>query len=208
MIRINLLPTRISAKADKGKRSLLVAIATILILGLATYLFLHQPAATELAKLETLNEQLSKDIAAKKKRLEGDPKNLSYSALKAALAAEDSREKQIERLEAARVVPAHALRELGRILTPDKTPTMLNPNNARAFSSRWQPKDVWLIEFAETAGRFTVKAGAQSKHAATEFARRMSQSVHFDGIAMPEKSEKSERGVVFFSFVIQGRVIY
>src|SRR5207249_1665661 len=111
------------------------------------FLVFDQPKRSRLSDLRESNDQLTGEIAAKNKQLVGYPEQKKL--------AEEAKERarSINRLIAAKVVPANVLQELGEILTI-KGPTMTeemtkrtgtgvesDPN--RRYDLTWDPTHVW-----------------------------------------------------------------
>ena len=225
MIKINLLPQkrakRASAPSEGGQRELAIGIGSLVGAAALVFFVLDAPKRSKLRDLRDSNEQLQQDIAAKNKQLAGTDGQLSYAELKKS--AEDSKERQrsINRLIAAKVIPANVLHELGEILTTNHLPTMTeemakrtgngaesDPN--RRYDLAWDPSHVWLTGFTDNNGTFRLEGGAQGEVDITQLSKRMQASVYFDNVAPAQEERVSDResGIAYYKFTITGKVAY
>ena len=219
MIKINLLPQkrakRVSTPSEGGEREMAIGVASLA--GVAALLFfaVDQPKRAKLRELGDTNDQLQGDIAAKNKQLVG------YKELKAAADEAKERARSINRLIAAKVVPANVLQELGEILTPNHLPTMTeemakrtgngpesDPN--RRYDLAWDPTHVWVTGFSDKDGRFRLEGGAQGEVDITQLSKRMQASVYFDDIAQAQEERVFDKdsGIAYYQFMITGKVAY
>lgn len=211
MIRINLLTKRRAKRVDKGEQSLLVGFLIVAAAGLAVFLLIHRPLTQSIEDTKRTTSKLRQDI----KTLQAQ--TASYDDLKTTIAEAEKRMAAINALESARAVPAHVLFELGRILTPNRQPTMtedmaavVNSNANRELAPDWDPKHVWVTQFSENQGRFTLTGGAQSDGDMTQLALRLGASVYFDNVT-PEGGVETfdrEAGISYYQFTITGKVVY
>jgi Tfp pilus assembly protein PilN len=219
MIKINLLPQRRlksrAAAPDGAARPLAIGVISLAAAAVAIGVLVDRPRRAKLAELTESNAQLGRDIAAKKRQLEG------YAELKKADDEAAERFRSIQRLITAKVVPAHVLHELGEILSTGKYPTMTeemakrtgngpdsDPN--RRFQSDWDPSHVWLSGFTDTAGVFKLEGGAQTESDVTQLAKRLAASVHFLDVvpAGGERFADATTGASYYRFTITGKVAY
>src|SRR5688500_5721972 len=120
MIKVNLLPQRKARRAagsDAATKQFALGCAAVIGAAAAVFLLLDMPKRSKLSDLRTANTQLQGQIADKQRQLKG------YEELKKAEVLSKQRADSIDRLIAAKVVPAHVLHELGMVLT-NKGPTM------------------------------------------------------------------------------------
>ena len=159
MIKINLLPQKrakrsIHVGSDDGSREFLIGMGALAGVAFAVFLVFDQPKRSRINELAASNEQLQGDIQAKNKQLVG------YAELQKAADEAVERANSINRLNAARIVPANMLNELGEILTANHLPTMTeemarktgtgtdsDPN--KRFDFAWDPTHVWLTSIAD-----------------------------------------------------------
>ncbi|HET6611306.1 MAG TPA: PilN domain-containing protein [Kofleriaceae bacterium] len=215
MIRINLLPgkkvRRESAPPNQGTVTLIIGLAIIAVLAGGVYLFVHRPMAQEIAKKNRDNAKLTRENGVIKSRTK------DYAKLKAQLVTAEEQRTAIERLEAARSVPAWLLNELSTILTPGGVPTMTEETAAdvaadpnHAWLKGWDPKHVWIESFTEKEGKFSLSGGALSDADITQLALRLSASVYFTGV-VPAKADETvdqDSGITYYDFNITGTVRY
>lgn len=219
MIKINLLPQRRvkrAAGSDESARPLVIGIAALVAAGAAVAVVVDRPKRARLTELREANAQLQADIAAKNRQLVG------YTELKKAAEEAEERFKSIQRLIGAKVVPANLLHELGEILTTSKYPTMTedmvrrtgngpesDPN--RRFQPDWDPSNVWLSGFTDTAGDFKLEGLALTDSDITQLSKRMAASVYFDNVTIAQGGERTAdplTGNSFIRFTITGKVAY
>lgn len=220
MIKVNLLPQRKAKKrgsSDAASKQMGMGIAAVAAFAALLFLAVDMPKRKKLNDLKGVNAQLDQSIAASKKKLAGPP---SFDEL--AKAEEDSkvRADAINRLNAAKVVPAHVLHELGKILTregPTMTVAMANlagtgvgsdPN--KRFQTDWDTSHVWLLGFYDTNGTFKLEGGAQSESDVTQLSKRLAASAYFMDVtpAGGERVADAASGVNYYKFTITGRLAY
>jgi Tfp pilus assembly protein PilN len=220
MIKINLLPQkrpkrgRASAPSEGGQKEMAIGIASLVGAAALIFLVLDQPKRSKLSDLRESNDQLAGEIAAKNGQLKG------FAEMKKAADESKDRARSINRLIAAKVVPANVLQELGDILTV-KGPTMTeemtkrtgngiesDPN--RRYDLAWDPTHVWLTGFTDTNGVFKLEGGAQGEVDITQLSKRMQASVYFDNVAPASEERVSDKdtGIAYYKFTITGKVAY
>ncbi len=211
MIRINLIPQKRTRRVDKGLQTLLVGVGTIVAGLVAVIVFVAGPIKEKNERLEATVANLTRENNAKQKQLKG------HKELKEAVKAAEERNKVVLRLNKARATPAHMMRELSNILTSKRTPTMTNAMSAeidanpnRKLSQEWDAKHVWITEFREKGGEFTLRGGAQSDGDMTQLALRMQASVHFQNVVPQGGTEAVDKdsGITYYKFTIVGKVAY
>jgi hypothetical protein len=123
-------------------------------------------------------------------------------------------------LLATKVVPAHVLHELGKVLTkegPTMTEAMakLAGNTAdgdpnKRFQPDWDPAHVWMTSFIDTGGVFRLDGGAQAESDVTQLSKRLAASVYFMDVtpAGGERMFDRDSGLQYYKFTITGRVAY
>jgi Tfp pilus assembly protein PilN len=221
MIRINLLPQKrakrsLQVGSDDASREIMIGMGAIAAVALAVFLVVDQPKRSRIHELEASNAQLQGDIQAKQKQLVG------YDDLKKAADEAQERAVSINRLNAARIVPANLLNELGEILTANHLPTMTeemarktgtgtdsDPN--KRFDFAWDPTHVWLTSVADLAdGTFKIEGGAQTEVDITQLSKRLAASAYFEDIAPASEERVSDKdtGIDYFKFTITGKAAY
>ncbi|MBL9014405.1 MAG: PilN domain-containing protein [Myxococcales bacterium] len=224
MIKVNLLPQRkakrsfssvVSSRSDGPSTvPLFIGLGALAAAAAAVFLVVDKPKRDRLSEMKDANAQLQVQINEKNKALQG------YAELKSAEEESKKRAESIKRLMATKVVPAHLLHELGKVLTregPTMTETMArlagtgpdsDPN--KRFVADWDPGHVWVTSFAENGVGFTLTGGAQSEQDVTQLSKRMAASVYFMDVtpAGGERIVDRETGTQFYRFTITGRVAY
>jgi Tfp pilus assembly protein PilN len=221
MIKINLLPQKrakakrvggaiATSSSEGGGKALGIGIGSLLAVAAAVFLVVDLPMRNDKADYEAKAKQVQGEIANKRKKLEG------YEQLKAEEAAALVKIQSINRLLAAKVVPANVLHELGQILST-RGPTMTeemarlvesDPN--KKIQQDWDPQHVWLSSFTDTAGVFRLEGGAQSKEDVTQLSKRLAASVYFDAVT-PQSGDRvfdRDTGLNYYKFTITGKVAY
>ena len=224
MIKVNLLPQRkakrsFSSVVSSGSDGpstvpLFVGLGALAAAAVAVFLIVDKPKRDKIAELKDASAQLQAQINEKNKALTG------YAELKKAEEESKKRAESIKRLMSTKVVPAHLIHELGKILTregPTMTETMArlagngpdsDPN--KRFLPDWDPQHVWMTSFVDTGGSFTMTCGAQSESDVTQLSKRMAASVYFMDVtpAGGDRIVDRESGTQFYKFLITGRLAY
>lgn len=219
MIKINLLPQkrtkRVSATDENALREMAIGVGALVAAAGLVFFVIDRPKRSKLRDLRDSSAQLQQEIAAKKGQLVG------FAELKKAADEARERARSINRLIAAKVVPANILHELGEILTANRLPTMTEEmakrtgNGAESDPNRrldlaWDPTHVWLTKFSDTGGVFKLEGGAQGEPDITQLSKRMQASVYFDNVAPAQQERVSDRdtGTAYYTFTITGKVAY
>src|SRR5450432_565908 len=221
MIKINLLPQKraklrgTAQPSEGGRKEMAIGIASLFGAALVVFFALDQPKRSHVHELKDSNDQLQQEVTQKMSQLQG------FDALNKAYVEASERARSINRLIAAKVVPANVLQELGEILTTNHLPTMTqemakrtgngpesDPN--RRYDLAWDPTHVWMISFSDKGGNFRLDGGAQAEVDITQLSKRMQASVYFDNIAQAseEREVDHDTGVPFYKFTITGKVAY
>lgn len=221
MIKINLLPQK-RAKlrgggqpSEGGQKEMAIGIGAMLAAAALVFFVLDQPKRSKLNELKAANEQLQQELNVKNQQLVG------FAQLNEVATKAYERARSINRLIAAKVVPANVLQELGEILTTNHLPTMTqemarrtgngdeaDPN--RRYDLTWDPTHVWLTSFVDRNGEFKLEGGAQAEVDITQLSKRLQASVYFDNIAQASEERQTDHdtGVPYYKFTITGRVAY
>jgi len=212
MIKINLLPQRKPKRqSEPGQRDLLIGVVALALAGAAVFLFVHKPQKDKLDKQRDANASFEDDLNRRNDAIR------DLVSKRAAVATAKERSTSIDKLVAARAVPAHMLDELGEILTPGHMPTMtvavaekVAKDDTFAFREDWDPKHVWITELVEKEGGFTLRGGAESDGDVTQLAKRMQASAYFEDVAPAggQKVTDKENGITYYEFTITGKVVY
>lgn len=212
MIKINLLSEqKVKRTHARGRELLWVGLLTLVAAGALVYVFVHRPMAAELERLEADNRELSSENEELERRTS------DFDEIQQALQALQERQAAIKALNEAKATPAWLMHELSQVLTPGQRPTMTERAAARAsrdlnrvWSESWDPKHVWITQFEERDGAFTLKGGARSDSDMTQLALRLQASTYFDDV-VPEGGDTvddSESGTSYHQFTLKGKVRY
>lgn len=216
MIKVNLLPQRKAkrASADPSSKQAVVGALAVAGAAAAVFLVLDMPKRSQLGNLRKANTELQSQINNKNKQLVG------YAELKKAQEESVKRAQAIQRLMSTKVVPAHVLHELSRVLTvegPTMTEAMAklagngtggDPN--KRFQTDWEPSHVWISSFVDKDGGFKLDGGAQSESDVTQLSKRLAASVYFTNVQPigGERHFDKTTGINYYKFTITGRVAY
>jgi Tfp pilus assembly protein PilN len=220
MIKVNLLPQKRAKRTqvrEPGSRDLVIGAAALAGAAAVVFLVVDQPKRSQLSVLRDANAQLDAEIAAKNRQLR------DYEPLKKAADEAEERSKSIQRLMAAKVVPAHVLHELGKITKANELPTMTedmakktgngpesDPN--KRFDLAWDPTHVWITAFVDNSkdGSFRLEGGAQAQVDIIQLSKRLQASVYFDRVSQQTEERINDRstGITYYKFVITGKVAY
>lgn len=217
MIKVNLLPQRKakrSTAADPSSKQAYVGIGVLAAAAAGVFFGLDMPRRNKLSDLREANAQLQQQINEKNKQLQG------YEEMKKAEQEANRRAESINRLLSTKVVPAHILHELGRVLSregPTMTEAMAkaagtgpdsNPN--RQFQADWDANHVWVSSFVDTNGTFKLDGGAQSESDVTQLSKRLAASVYFLEVtpAGGERVLDKETQLSYYRFTITGKLAY
>src|SRR5882724_6139377 len=123
MIKINLLPQRraklrASASSEGGQKEMAIGLASLAGAAALVFFVLDQPKRSKVHDINAAKAEMQTEINAKNKQLDG------FAEINKAYTQASERARSINRLIAAKVVPANVLEELGQILTAGQWPTM------------------------------------------------------------------------------------
>jgi Tfp pilus assembly protein PilN len=218
MIKINLLPQRRAKKAaarEPGSKDIIFGAVGLAAAAALVFIAVDSPKRGKISDLRDANEQLDQEIAAKNRQLKG------FAELKKVADEAEERSKSIARLMAAKVVPAHVLHELARLMKANELPTMTeematktgngpqsDPN--KRFDLAWDPTHVWITTFVDNSkdGSFRLEGGAQAQVDIIQLSKRLQASVYFDRVSQQteERSLDPSTGITYYKFVITGKV--
>jgi len=211
MIRINLIRSKRSRKAESGQRQLLLMGAGLLAT-IATVVVVHITGSSHLEQLAIGNARLQQNIERLKAEL-GD-----YDKVKAQREELLKQRKSIEALEAGRTGPVFLLRELSEILTPGKGPTFDRVSYEEAlrrdpnvgFNASWDTRRAWLEAYEEEDRKVKIRGVAKSHDDAAEFMKRLNSSVFFSGVRLESTTQQAAPGggVRHITFNLNAEVTY
>ncbi|HVK89397.1 MAG TPA: PilN domain-containing protein [Kofleriaceae bacterium] len=217
MIKVNLLPQRKArrqAGTDVATKQFALGCAAVIGAAAAVFLLVDMPKRSKLSDLRAATKQLQGQIADKQRQLQG------YEEQKKAEVLSLQRAESVERLIAQKVIPAHVLHELGKVLTAEGptmteamttlTSNVTGSNSNKRFQADWDPQHVWMTSFLDKDGSFRIEGGAQSESDVTQLMKRLAASVYFMDVAPAGVERVSDRvtGISYFKYSITGKVAY
>ncbi len=179
MIRINLLPVRISRKKEAGQQQLLLFGLAIVLVLVCNFWWSHRRSSA-LAAQEAKLARTRSDIA-QLERIIGEVKNIrtEQSALKDKLAV-------LDKLKAGRQGPVRMLDELAVVI----------------------PKRVWIRKLEEKAGVLTIDGSAGSVDDVSTFLTGLKKARYFANPELKKTAAKTEGKFKIVDFTLVANVNY
>jgi type IV pilus assembly protein PilN len=179
MIRINLLPVRQAAQAERQRQEITragLAFALLVVLGFAVRI----QQGRELAETNTRITQFEEALKAL------DSQVRDVNDLDAKKKALDSKLKVIAELGRKRVGPVGVMNDLAKA-TPDR---------------------VWLTDFTETGGGATITGQAVDNQIVAEFLRNLSGSPYFTTVDLVETTQDQAGDIKLRKFIVKAQINY
>lgn len=179
MVRINLLPVRISKKKEAGKQQLAVIVG-VLLLGLAANWIWASARAGDLADREKRIAKTRADLA-QLDRIIGEVKNIKdqQQQLREKLAV-------LAQLKEGRAGPVKMLDELATLT----------------------PKRLWLAKLEEKGGAITLAGAAASIDDVSAFMTALKGSRHFRNVELSKTTAKTDKELRLVDFTLTAAVAY
>lgn len=179
MIRINLLPVRVSKKKEAGKNQL-IFFALAIVFALVCNFWWSRSRGDELAAREDKVKRTKAEIAQLEKII-GEVTNIKaqQQAVKDKLAV-------LDKLKASREGPVRMLDELASIT----------------------PKRLWLRKLDERSGAITFEGSAGNIDDVSAFLAALKKSPYFSAVELRRTSAKTEGKFKLVEFSIQASVNY
>ena len=179
MVRINLLPVRVSKKKEAGKQQLLLFLLVLVLGGLANGWY-HQQRAGELEAVEKRVAKTRADIAQLDKII-GEVKSIRVQQ-------QQLQEKLdvLDKLKQGRTGPVRMLDELTGIM----------------------PKRLWLTKMEEKGGKVTFLGGATSVEDVSQFMAGLKGSTYFADVELKKTEGKADKGLKMVTFTIAATAKY
>ncbi|MBU1070145.1 PilN domain-containing protein [Myxococcota bacterium] len=179
MLRINLIPQKISPKEARGQQVLFL----ILLVWLATGggLFYHYKFVLDTSSIEK-NRGIIKENNRKIAEVQAQLSQYKVlpEAEKQKLQAEyQKRVSTVGRIEKVRSNPVFVLLELARIVSVGQLPTVTGPENKTELDTNWDPSPMFFTSLNEKDRFLTLEGVARSHYDVSELARRMRVSAYF-----------------------------
>ena len=180
MVRINLLPARVSRKKQASKQQLLL-FALVIVLGVAVNWIWASARAGELERREAQLKRTHDEIA-QLDRIIGEVKNIKAQQ-------QQLREKLdvLAQLKEGRTGPVRMLDELATVM----------------------PKRLWLTKFDEKKGATKLAGSAATLDDVSELIGALKRSTYFRGIELEKTTAKVEKsGLRLVDFSMSATVAY
>ena len=179
MIRINLLPVRVSKKKEAGKQQLLL-FALVVVLALICNFWWSRSRSGDLAAREDKLRR-TKDEIAQLEKIIGEVKNI-----KAQQAAVKDKLAVLDKLKAGRQGPVHMLDELAAIT----------------------PKRLWIRKLDEKGGTVTFEGSAGTIDDVSAFLTALKNAQYFSAPELKKTTAKTEGRFKLVEFTITAAVNY
>jgi type IV pilus assembly protein PilN len=179
MIRINLLPVRVSKKKELGQQQLLL-FALLVVLGLVGNYVWNHARAQDLASRKQ-RVQATKDEIAKLERIIGEVKDI-----KAQQAALKEKIDVLDKLKAGRAGPVRVLDELATIT----------------------PKRLWFRKVVEEKGGVTFEGTAINIDDVSALLKALKDSAYFSAVTLKKTSSRVEGRFKVVDFTMTANVNY
>jgi type IV pilus assembly protein PilN len=179
MIRLNLLPVRVSKKKAAGKQQL-VLLAAVVVLGYVGNFVWADARSSELAARQAKLKRTREEIA-QLDRIIGEVKNIKDQQAQL-------REKLdiLADLKASRSGPVRVLDALATIT----------------------PKRLWLTKIEEKAGTVTFAGAASTIEEVSDFMTSLKASPYFRDVELRKTAAKSEKAIKYVEFALGAAVTY
>jgi type IV pilus assembly protein PilN len=179
MIRINLLPVRVSKKKVAGRQKLALAGLVVVLVVIGNYLWSSSRASDLVARQDKLRR--TKDEIAQLERIIGEVKNIKaqQAELKDKLAV-------LEKLRAGRQGPVRMLDDLATII----------------------PKKLWLKKMEERGGAVSFEGTAAAIDDVSIFMGALRRSPFFSAVELKKTSSKPEAKLRLVDFTITATANY
>jgi type IV pilus assembly protein PilN len=179
MVRINLLPVRVSKKKEAGRQQL-VLFVLVAVLGIIGNYFWNDSRASELAGREKKLAATRAEIA-QLDRIIGEVRNIKDQQ-------QQLREKLgvLAQLKAGRAGPVKMLDELASLI----------------------PKQLWLTKLEEKGGTVSFVGTAGSIDDVSEFMSALKGSRHFRSVELGRTAAKGDGSLRLVEFTLSAAVVY
>ncbi len=170
MIRINLLPVRVSKKRELGLQQI-VLFGLLTVGSLLGNFFWYQHEATNLADVKQRITKSKADTAELKKKI-GEVESIGREKklLEEKIAI-------LDKLKKDRLGPVKLMDELAMLMPPK----------------------VWITEFTEHGGAISVAGGALNYDEMAAFIKRLKTSKHFHAVTLAHSAQHAEGEFVDFA---------
>ena len=179
MIRINLLPVKQAAQAERQRQEIIRA-GLLFVLLIAIFVLLHLKAQHDIAQTQSRITAVEESLKA----LESQVRDVKdHEAKQKEL---DSKLKVIADLGRKRIGPVGVMTNLGKA-TPDR---------------------VWLTDFSENAGSATISGQAVDNQIVAEFLRNLGASRYFPTVDLVETTQDQIGENKLRKFIVKAAIDY
>jgi type IV pilus assembly protein PilN len=179
MVRINLLPVRVSKKKALGKQQLLL-FALVVVAGWVGNFLWVSSRASDLAVRQAKLARTAEEIA-QLDRIIGEVKDIK-----------DQQGQLREKLEILAQLKAN---RSGPVRVMDALATVT-------------PKRLWLSRFEEKGGAVTFDGAAVTLDDVSEFMTALKSSPYFQGVELTKTAAKGEKALKYVDFTVTAGVVY
>jgi type IV pilus assembly protein PilN len=179
MVRINLLPVRVSKKKEAGKQQLILFVV-VLLLGVVLNWIFHQNRAGALAEVE-------KTVAKKKDDIKTLDKIIGQ--VKEITTQQEQLKKKLEtldKLKAGRSGPVRMMDELSTIT----------------------PRRLWLRKMEEKGGQMSIQGSAINIDDVSQFLGSLKASKYFANVELKKTEAKAQERLKYVDFIISATSKY
>jgi len=179
MLRINLIPQKVSPKEARGQQVLLLILATWMLTGGG--LFYHYKFVLDTSSIEKnrgIIEENNRKINALQAQLT-QYKVLPEADKQKMKAEYQKRVDTVGRIEKVRSNPVFVLLELARIVSVGQLPTVTGPEARSDLDTNWDPSPMFFTKIEDKDRFLALEGVARSHYDVSELARRMRVSAYF-----------------------------
>ncbi|MDA3862658.1 MAG: PilN domain-containing protein [Deltaproteobacteria bacterium] len=195
MIKINLVPQKVSPNVARGKQWLGLFLLAIGLTAAGCYY--HYNSMVDLSSIEE-NKKKAASLARQKKDLFkqiGKIKVIPAEKKKKIQERYKKKLKMVTRIENVRSNPVFALLELSRILSIGQMPTVVSSLNQTKINldPNWVPTPIYLTSLKENNREVSIKGVTMSYSDVSEFAKRLNYSAYFRNPEIVETKKIKEK---------------
>lgn len=201
MIRVNLLPIRQARRRSAGKTQLVVFAALVALL-VAVLAMLYVIEAGELERLQSRVAENEQQVAAAQEEVK-DAEQLEADKTKL-----EQQLGVLKELEKQRTGPVKVLDELQGIMSPPRNEEDRFAQLQRNWNVDWDPRRLWVEDFSENEGKFSMKGGAVNADDVAEFLQRLTTATHFRNVQLDVVEAKEQDGAKVVNFSLFGDISY
>jgi len=179
MLRINLIPQKVSPKEARGQQVLFLILAIWIATGGGLYY--HYRFVLDTSSIEKnrgIIQENNRKIGAIQAQL-SQFKVLPEADKQKFKAEYQKRVDTVGRIEKVRSNPVFVLLELARIVSVGQLPTVTTPDAKQELDTNWDPSPMFLTKLDEKDRFLTLEGVARSHYDVSELARRMRVSAYF-----------------------------